>query len=150
MRILLTEDNPVNQRLALRILEKAGHSVAVANNGIEAVAAVKSEDFDAVLMDVQMPEMGGFEATAEIRKLTRGLRIPIIAMTAHAMSGDRERCLAAGMDDYISKPIRAKALLTLVESYSRAWNGTLMKVVKDPQPTSGRVAQLAEQLTLNQ
>ncbi len=119
MRILLAEDNLVNQRLALRILEKEGHTVKVANNGREALEALAAESFDVVLMDVQMPEMSGFEATALIREHEKqlGTRAPIIAMTAHAMSGDRERCLDAGMDDYISKPIRARALLDLVESY---------------------------------
>ena len=81
--------------------------MTVANNGIEALQAFDEQEFDAILMDVQMPEMGGFEATAAIRKRKRGAFIPIIAMTAHAMAGDRERCLDAGMDDYIAKPIRA-------------------------------------------
>ncbi len=117
LRILLAEDNVVNQRVALRILEKEGHSVVVANNGLEAVRAFGEQEFDAVLMDVQMPEMGGFEATAKIRELPRGEHIPIIAMTAHAMTGDRERCLDAGMNDYIAKPIRASALLEMVAKY---------------------------------
>jgi CheY-like chemotaxis protein len=120
MRILLAEDNIVNQRVAFRILEKQGYSVVVASNGIEALKAMQDHDFDLVLMDVQMPEMGGFEATEKIRQSERpgGTRVPIIAMTAHAMTGDRERCLAAGMDDYISKPARAAALIELVEKYS--------------------------------
>jgi CheY-like chemotaxis protein len=118
MDILLAEDNVVNQRVALRILEKEGHRVMVANSGIKALQALEQRDFDAVLMDVQMPEMDGFEATAKIRERQRGrLRTPIIAMTAHAMTGDRERCLKAGMDDYISKPIRAAALIALLEKY---------------------------------
>ncbi len=119
MRILLAEDNVVNQRVALRILEKEGHRVVVANNGMEALKAFHEDDFDAVLMDLQMPEMGGLEATQIIRELEHGTHVPIIAMTAHAMSGDRERCLAAGMDDYIAKPIRASALLELVAKYGR-------------------------------
>jgi signal transduction histidine kinase/DNA-binding response OmpR family regulator len=121
MHILLTEDNVVNQRVALRILEKAGHQVVVANNGVEALQALDHGEFDAVLMDIQMPEMGGFEATAKIRE-REGHRAhtPIIAMTAHAMAGDRERCLEAGMDDYISKPIRAAALVQLLGKYRRA------------------------------
>jgi len=113
LRILLTEDNIVNQRLASRILEKEGHDVVVAGNGREALAALAKSEFDVVLMDVQMPEMDGLEATAAIRKA--GNHVPIIAMTAHAMSGDRERCLAADMDDYVSKPIGARALLDVIE-----------------------------------
>jgi len=120
VRILLVEDNAVNQTVALRLLTKHGHRVVVAGNGREALLALErapADGFDLVLMDVQMPEMDGFEATAAIRereKATRS-RVPIVAMTAHVMKGDRERCLAAGMDDYISKPIQAKALLDLVE-----------------------------------
>jgi len=108
LRILLAEDNVVNQRLALAILTKKGHDVVVAGNGQEAVAMFEQEPFDLILMDVQMPEMDGFEATARIRekeKETMG-HIPIIAMTAHAMKGDRERCLAAGMDGYLAKPVQ--------------------------------------------
>jgi two-component system, sensor histidine kinase and response regulator len=118
-RILLAEDNAVNQRLAMRILEKAGHTVVLANNGREALAALQTQAFDLILMDVQMPEMDGFEATRAIRKSEAGrnTHIPIVAMTAHAMTGDRERCLSAGMDDYISKPIRAAELLSLIESH---------------------------------
>jgi two-component system sensor histidine kinase/response regulator len=121
MDILLAEDNVVNQRVALHVLEKEGHRVVVANSGAEVLKALDQSDFDAVLMDVQMPEMGGFEATAKIRERERGsgLHVPIIAMTAHAMSGDRERCLEAGMDDYISKPIRATALIELLRKYRR-------------------------------
>ncbi|HWP85557.1 MAG TPA: response regulator, partial [Terriglobia bacterium] len=120
VRILLVEDNPVNQTVALRLLEKQGHRVVVAGNGKEAVQAYTKagpEGFDLILMDVQMPEMDGFEATAAIRSQERGSgrHIPIVAMTAHAMKGDRERCLAAGMDAYISKPIRAADLVNLVE-----------------------------------
>jgi signal transduction histidine kinase/DNA-binding response OmpR family regulator len=121
MHILLAEDNVVNQRVALRILEKRGHRVEVVNNGAAALEALGQRDFDAVLMDVQMPEMGGFEAARKIREREFGgsVHIPIIAMTAHAMSGDRERCLKAGMDDYISKPIRAAALIELLGKYRR-------------------------------
>ena len=119
MRILLAEDNIVNQRVAVRILEKGGHHVVLANNGVEALRAFEQQEFDVVLMDLQMPEMGGFDATARIRQRPRGQHIPIIAMTAHAMTGDRERCLAAGMDDYIAKPVRASALLELVAHYRR-------------------------------
>ena len=118
LHVLLAEDNAVNQRLAVRLLEKRGHTVTVANNGREALAAlVEKAVFDLVLMDVQMPEMDGFEATAEIRRRERasGAHIPIIAMTAHAMQGDRERCLEAGMDAYISKPINAQHLFEVID-----------------------------------
>lgn len=117
LRILLAEDNRINQRLAVRLLEKRGHHVVVVANGTEAVEAVEQQDFDVVLMDVQMPEMGGFEATTKIREVERktGRRLPIIAMTAHAMKGDRERCVAAGMDDYVAKPIHPVDLWTALE-----------------------------------
>jgi signal transduction histidine kinase/DNA-binding response OmpR family regulator/HPt (histidine-containing phosphotransfer) domain-containing protein len=115
-RILLAEDNPTNRILALRILERKGHTVLIADNGKEAVELLAKHDVDVVLMDVQMPVMGGFEATRAIRERDRstGRHTPIIAMTAHAMKGDRERCLDAGMDDYISKPIDSARLLSLV------------------------------------
>jgi CheY-like chemotaxis protein len=126
LRILLAEDNVVNQRVAVCMLEKQGYSVVVAFNGVEAVRALAKQEFDMVLMDLQMPEMGGFEATAKIREQERitCAHIPIIAMTAHAMLGDRERCLASGMDDYISKPVRAAALVELVEKYRQQPVGT--------------------------
>jgi PAS domain S-box-containing protein len=112
LHILLAEDNPVNQRVALRILQKHGHTVALAKDGNEALAAWRSEPFDLILMDVQMPDMNGYEATAGIRALEQGrdTHIPIIALTAHAMKGDREACLKAGMDGYIPKPIKADML----------------------------------------
>jgi len=116
-RILLAEDNAVNRTLAIRLLEKRGYMVAVAANGREALAALEKEEFDAILMDVQMPEMDGFEATGKIRekeKLT-GKHIPIIAMTAHALKGDEERCIGAGMDGYVSKPIRTNELYAALE-----------------------------------
>jgi signal transduction histidine kinase/DNA-binding response OmpR family regulator len=117
-RILLADDSLVNQRLATRLLEKAGHSVVVASNGREAVAALEEELYDVVLMDVEMPIMSGLEATATIRKseMLNGRHIPIIAMTAHAMKGDRERYLAAGMDGYVSKPIQPKELYDALEN----------------------------------
>lgn len=122
LRILLAEDNPVNQRVAVAILAKRGHIVTVADNGQQALEAIEHGTFDVVLMDVQMPELDGFEATAAVRQLERSGRrdhLPIIAMTAHAMSGDRERCLAGGMDDYISKPIIGTVLIDLVERIAR-------------------------------
>ncbi|HMF50625.1 MAG TPA: response regulator, partial [Candidatus Saccharimonadales bacterium] len=110
-------DNPVNRAVATGILEKQGHTLLQAENGREAVALLKNENVDLILMDVQMPEMDGFEATRCIRDLDRriGRHTPIIAMTAHAMTGDRERCLAAGMDDYISKPLRKEDLLKVLD-----------------------------------
>jgi two-component system sensor histidine kinase/response regulator len=119
LRILLAEDNVVNQRMAIRLLEKAGHSVVLAGNGKEALEAVDREPFDVVLMDVQMPEMGGFEATAFIRaRENGGRRVPIIALTAHAMKGDREACLEAGMDGYVAKPISPKLLFQEIEAFT--------------------------------
>jgi signal transduction histidine kinase/CheY-like chemotaxis protein/HPt (histidine-containing phosphotransfer) domain-containing protein len=117
LHVLLVEDNPVNQRLAASLLERRGHKVAIANNGREAVDAIQGHQFDVILMDVQMPEMGGFEATVAIRALERDgtARVPIVAMTAHAMKGDRERCLAAGMDEYLTKPLDPRQLCLLVE-----------------------------------
>jgi len=119
LRVLLAEDNPVNQRLAVAILSKRGHSVVVAGDGRQAVEAWEKECFDVVLMDVQMPELNGFEATACIRAQERitGERLPIIALTAHAMTGDRERCLASGMDDYLPKPLNSAALIETVERH---------------------------------
>ena len=112
LRVLLAEDNLVNQRLAVRLLEKRGHRVVVAANGSEALAAIKSQEFDLVFMDLQMPEMDGYEATSAIRKMEAGAdkHLTIVALTAHAMKGDREKCLAAGMDGYLSKPIRPSEL----------------------------------------
>ena len=118
LRLLLAEDNAVNQRLAVRLLEKRGHHVVVAGNGKEALEALERQPFDAVLMDVQMPEMDGFEATRAIREKEQrggGKRVPIVAMTAHAMKGDRERCLAQGMDGYVSKPLQAGVLMAVIE-----------------------------------
>ena len=119
LRILLAEDNPVNQRLASRLLEKRGHSVVVAGNGREALEALEKEYFDLVFMDVQMPVMDGFEATAAIRKKEgdSGIHLPVVALTAHAMKGDREKCLAGGMDGYLTKPIQPQELDELLQSY---------------------------------
>jgi len=119
LRVLLAEDGLVNQRLATRLLEKRGHRVVIAGNGREALAALEKEKFDLVFMDLQMPEMDGFEATTAIREKERGTEIhqEVIALTAHAMAGDRERCLAAGMDGYLSKPIRTQELDNLLQKY---------------------------------
>jgi CheY-like chemotaxis protein len=118
LRVLLAEDNAVNQVLASRLLEKHGHTVVVASNGRKALEALERQKFDLVVMDVSMPEMDGFETAAAIRAREgeTGSHIPIIAMTAHAMKGDRERCLAAGMDAYVSKPVQARELFEAIET----------------------------------
>jgi PAS domain S-box-containing protein len=133
LKILLAEDNPVNQLLAVRLLEKRGHHITVANNGSEALTHFSNEIFDIVLMDIQMPVMDGFEATAAIRakeKIT-GNHTPVIAMTAHALSDDEERCLAAGMDAYISKPINSAQLFELVESFASAHANVIPEPLKN-------------------
>ena len=109
--ILVAEDNQVNQKLALRILEQMGYRADVASNGLEAIESIERQAYDVILMDVQMPELDGLDATREIRRLTNIAQPHIIAMTENAMEGDRELCLSAGMDDYISKPIRVHELL---------------------------------------
>jgi signal transduction histidine kinase/CheY-like chemotaxis protein len=120
LRILLAEDTPANQKLVIRILEKRGHAVEVADNGRKAIEEAARQPFDAILMDVQMPVMDGFQATAAIRSLENGNgRAPIIAMTAHAMKGDLERCLEAGMDAYLAKPINRRELIEVVERLAR-------------------------------
>jgi signal transduction histidine kinase/ligand-binding sensor domain-containing protein/CheY-like chemotaxis protein len=136
LRILLAEDNLVNQKLAVRLLQKRGHGVVTAANGTEALAAFARQPFDAVLMDVQMPEMDGLEATAEIRARERrtGQRIRIIAVTAHTGQADRERCLAAGMDDYVRKPIQPAELFAAVERPDRPAPST---IGASPQPRGG-------------
>jgi CheY-like chemotaxis protein len=117
VRVLLAEDNVVNQRLTVLLLEKRGHAVTIAGNGKQALTALEGGEFDIVLMDIQMPELNGLQATAAIRTCEKQgrKRLPIIAMTAHAMKGDREMCLAGGMDDYISKPIRAAELFEMID-----------------------------------
>ena len=121
LRVLLAEDNRVNQLLVVRLLEAQGHSVTVAGDGRTAVDEVARETFDVILMDVQMPEMDGLEATRTLR--ARGVRIPIIAMTAHAMQGDRDRCLDAGMDAYLSKPIQPEEVFEAIEGAVAAGRG---------------------------
>lgn len=118
LRVLLVEDSPINQKLAVGMLHKWGHEVVVAPNGREAVELYQRQSFDLILMDVQMPEMDGFETTEAIRAIERrtGRHVPILAMTAHALKGDRERCLAAGMDDYVGKPIRPEVLFDKMEA----------------------------------
>jgi two-component system, sensor histidine kinase and response regulator len=140
LRVLLAEDNVVNQRLAVALLRKRGHSVHVAGNGRAALDALARQSFDLVLMDVQMPEMGGFEATAAIREREReaGGHLPIVAMTARAMAGDREQCLGAGMDDYVAKPIRPAELFDVVERLGGTPN------VSAAAPAPGRRAEGVE------
>ena len=117
--VLLAEDNLVNQKVAVKLISGFGHNVRVANNGAEAIKLFEQESFDIVFMDVQMPEVDGFEATRRIRELqaVTGSFVPIIAMTAHAMKGDRERCLEAGMDDYLAKPIDRTELRRVVDKW---------------------------------
>jgi CheY-like chemotaxis protein len=118
MNILVAEDNQVNQKVVAHLLEKQGHRVTLASNGREALEKLLRGGFDGILMDVQMPEMTGLEAAQAIRRAERGSgrHIPILAMTAHAMKGDRERCLASGMDGYVSKPIRSRELLDALQT----------------------------------
>jgi CheY-like chemotaxis protein len=139
LRVLLAEDNAINRKLAVRLLEKCGHSVTVAMDGVEAVAAVREGEFDLVLMDVQMPNMDGLEATAAIRALERGTdrHIPIVAMTAHAMKGDQERCLAAGMDNYISKPIQPDRMMEVIAQATERTGGPLDQPDSEPARESG-------------
>ncbi len=131
LRLLLVEDNRVNQKLALRLLEKMGHQVTLAINGVEALTLLKQNPFDLVLMDIQMPVMGGVEATQEIRDAERqsGTHIPIIAMTAHAMAGDAEKYLSIGMDGYVSKPVRTGFLRAEIDRLARPVRA------ENPRPT---------------
>ena len=146
LRILLAEDNRINQKVAVALLTRHGHSIIVANDGREALSALDSEAFDLVLMDVQMPGMDGFEATAAIRlkELNTEAHMPIIAMTAHAMKGDREKCLEAGMDGYVSKPISAEALMQAIDL--AAPQGAKKKTA--PQPPSANPALLVNKKEL--
>jgi CheY-like chemotaxis protein len=120
LRILLVEDNLVNQKLAVKLLQRQGHVITIAENGQEALTQFRTHAFDLILMDVQMPIMDGLEATEAIRaeEAGRGSHIPIVAMTARAMKGDEERCLAAGMDGYLPKPINAADLLKKIDSFA--------------------------------
>ena len=115
LKILLVEDNAVNQKLALRLLAQMGYRADIASNGLEAVQSVERQPYDAILMDVQMPEMDGLEATRAIRNLKTVTQPHIIAMTANAMEGDREMCIRAGMNDYVSKPMRVYELVEALE-----------------------------------
>jgi signal transduction histidine kinase/DNA-binding response OmpR family regulator/HPt (histidine-containing phosphotransfer) domain-containing protein len=134
LNILLAEDNPVNQRLAASLIKRRGHRVTIVGNGRDAVDEVGRQPYDVVLMDVQMPEMGGFEATAAIRARERdtGMHLPIIAITAHVMKGDRERCLTAGMDDYITKPFDSRSLCRTIEQAA----GVAASIASERSPSS--------------
>jgi CheY-like chemotaxis protein len=116
-RILIAEDNAINQKVIERMVQKLGYPVDLVANGREAITALGGSTYTLVFMDCQMPEMDGFEACREIRKLNGGAQIPIIAITANAMKGDRERCLAAGMDDYVSKPFKQEDLRVVIERW---------------------------------
>ncbi len=144
IRILLAEDNPVNRKLAITVLTKSGFTVEPAVNGKQALAALEKKSYDVILMDVQMPEMDGFEATAAIRTSGKPYATtPILAMTAHAMQGDREKCLKAGMDDYLTKPIQPKALIRAINSWA-----TKSKLTKEI-PMSQLTVETKEALPVN-
>jgi len=136
LKLLLAEDNQVNQTLAIRLLEKLGHQVTVANNGREAVQQWQSSRFDAILMDVDMPVMNGYEATERIRELEQGngAHIPVMAMTAHAMQGAREECLRHGMDGYLTKPVDTEALWNELEQIGRAGGPEASRDSFSPEP----------------
>jgi two-component system sensor histidine kinase/response regulator len=141
LRILIAEDNPVNERVARTLLEKQGHTVLVAHNGREALAMAQSEKLDVILMDVQMPEMDGFAATAAIRDVESGSgrRVPIVGVTAHATARDRRLCLAAGMDTYLSKPIRPEMLFAAIDEVIPGRE----RAVAGPPPTDRSLAAVA-------
>ncbi len=136
LNVLVAEDNQVNQELARRLLLKSGHQAHVVSNGHEALEALESHRFDVVLMDIQMPRMDGFEATAKIREqqYPTGQRVPIVAMTAHAMQGDRQRCLQAGMDDYLSKPVDPQALAAVLRKVATQQAGLANNASSSPKP----------------
>ncbi len=148
LHILVAEDNPINQKLACSLLEKWGYTADIAENGLVAIAMHKINRYDAILMDMQMPEMGGIEATQRIRASEQGQRhVPIIAMTANAMQGDRERCLEAGMDHYLAKPLQAEALKSLLQhlSLQKAHPETVLRMSElVPQPVLARIEEKSE------
>jgi CheY-like chemotaxis protein/HPt (histidine-containing phosphotransfer) domain-containing protein len=133
LRLLLAEDNPVNQKLAVIMLQKAGYAVDAVENGLQAFEQIRNHTYSAVLMDVQMPEMDGYDATRRIRawETQTGQHIPIIAMTAYAMAGDRELCIQAGMDDYVSKPLEPRALFNAIERWAQKLNSPQEDIAMD-------------------
>lgn len=150
LRILLVEDNKVNQLVAGGVLRKRGHTVVMAGDGEEALAALEEPDsggFDLIIMDVQMPEMDGFEATGIIRarQKSSGAHIPIIAMTAHAMEGDEERCLAAGMDGYVSKPFEVDTVFTMIDRALMTWSADVNTRFNDSPRISPQNAECRSQ-----
>jgi two-component system, sensor histidine kinase and response regulator len=151
LEILLAEDNQINQTLAIRLLEKRGHRVVVANNGLEALQAVEKAEFDVVLMDVQMPVMSGFEAVAAIRdrESETGRHIPIIALTAHAMKGDQERCLQAGMDAYVSKPVQAEQLFQAIDNLTRTSDTGEKETVSPPAEAENLPGESAQPVSID-
>jgi CheY-like chemotaxis protein len=132
----VVEDNRVNQYLILALLRKRGHTAALAGNGVEALVTIERNSFDLVLMDIQMPEMDGLEAVRRIRKLeaTTGMHLPVVAMTARAMAGDREAFIAAGMDDYLEKPIQLERLDAVLSGVSNAdpWGAPARRDLGEP------------------
>ena len=148
LKVLLAEDNLTNQKLAMRLLEKRNHSVTVVGNGRDALDALEKDTYDLVLMDMQMPEMDGFEATGILREKekTTGLRQPVVAMTALAMNGDRERCIAVGMDGYLSKPIRPQELDDLLDNYLARKSNANSRELKPAGNGSIDVAQLLDRI----
>ncbi len=142
LRVLLAEDNLVNRELAVAILEKLGHRSTVAGNGHEVLAAIKKEAFDLILMDVQMPEMDGLQATRRLRDLEKatGHHLPIIALTAHALSGDRAACLGAGMDDYVTKPVRRADLISAIDRLLPGGKEMMVPPSDEPKPASAHAA----------
>jgi len=153
LHILLAEDNVVNQKVATKILANWGHSIVVASSGKEAVEASEKERFDLIFMDIQMPDLDGFEATQIIREREKdgGGRLPIVAMTAHAMKGDKEKCLAAGMDDYVSKPINRDELFSVIEKFTKGGEATGHSTSlssKDDQASTTGVFDIAKALEI--
>ncbi len=148
LHVLLAEDHPVNQKVAARMLERLGHSVVVAADGLEALEALEAGDFDVVLMDLQMPRMDGFEAVRAIRKrdAERGSHTQVVALTAHAMQGDRERCLAAGFDNYLAKPVRQSDLQAALEAMDRVADVNADRVVEGLSDVCGGDEEFAREL----